>query len=106
MIFEIAQIDVRKGVEAQFEAKVAEAMPLFRRAKGCHAMELHRCIETPGRYRLVVQWQSVEHHTVDFRQSADFAAWRAMVGQYFESPPVVEHTRRVWFGFGPQASGS
>ena len=29
MILEIAQIDVKQGMEEQFEAKVTEAVPLF-----------------------------------------------------------------------------
>ena len=100
MILEIAQIDVKSGMERQFEAKVAEAMPLFRRAKGCLGMELHRLSELPSRYRLMVQWQTLEDHTVGFRQSDDFQEWRRLVGPCFESAPHVEHTQRVWFGFG------
>ena len=73
MILEIAQIDVKPGLEAEFEAGVAKAVPVFRRAKGCLGLELKRSIEKPLRYRLLVAWETVEHHTVDFRGSADFA---------------------------------
>lgn len=99
MVLEIAQIDVKQGMEAQFEAKVAEAMPLFRRAKGCRSMELHRSTELPSRYRLFVDWETLENHTVDFRQSEDFQQWRRLVGPCFETPPYVEHTTSAWFGF-------
>jgi len=34
-------------------------------------------------------------HTVGFRNSPAFAEWRAYIGPYFESPPVVEHFRAV-----------
>ena len=40
MILEIAQIDVKPGMEAEFEAGVSNAAPLFRRAKGCISMAL------------------------------------------------------------------
>jgi heme-degrading monooxygenase HmoA len=43
MFLEIAQVDVRRGQEAEFEAGVAKAAPLFKRAKGCRAMSLQRC---------------------------------------------------------------
>ncbi len=99
MVLEIAQIDVKKGMEAQFETKVAEAMPLFRRAKGCRSMELHRSAEMPSRYRLFVEWDTLESHTIDFRQSEDFQQWRRLVGPCFESPPYVEHMTSAWFGF-------
>lgn len=99
MILEIAQIDVKPGREADFEAKVAEAAPLFKRAKGCLGMELQRSIEKPGRYRLLVQWQTLENHTVDFRESDDFQTWRGLVGDCFAAPPDVEHTTLAVKGF-------
>ena len=99
MIIEIAQIDVKPGMEAEFEAGVEKAAPVFRRAKGCTGMALRRSIEKPARYRLFVKWETVENHTVDFRGSADFAEWRKLVGHCFASPPEVEHVREVVKGF-------
>src|SRR5438105_13264708 len=86
MITEIAQIDVKPGTEKDFEAAVAKARPLFLRAKGAKGFELHKSIEKPQRYRLLARWETLEHHTVDFRGSEDFAAWRALVGPYFRKP--------------------
>jgi quinol monooxygenase YgiN len=95
MIQEIAQIEVKPGLDAEFEANVAKAAPLFARAKGCHDMELRRSIERPDRYRLFVTWETIEDHTVHFRGSADFQEWRTLVGHCFATPPEVEHTRQV-----------
>lgn len=91
MVLEIAQIEVTPGKEAAFEAAVAQAKPLFARAKGCKAMSLQRSVEKPGRYRLFVEWETIEDHTVAFRGSADFQAWRGLAGPFFASPPEVEH---------------
>jgi quinol monooxygenase YgiN len=99
MITEIARIEVRAGMEAEFEAGVQKAAPIFQRAKGCRGMELRRSIEQPGRYRLFVGWETVENHTVDFRGSPDFQEWRKLVGHCFASPPQVEHVREVVKGF-------
>lgn len=99
MIFEIAEIEVKPNEEEAFEAAVAKATPLFRRAKGCHDMELQRSIEKPSRYRLVVKWETVEDHMVHFRESEDFQEWRKLVGPHFAAAPVVEHTRTVVTGF-------
>lgn len=99
MITEIAQIDVKPGLEKEFEAGVATALPLFRRAKGCTGLALNRSIEKPRRYRLLVGWQTVENHTQDFRGSADFAEWRKLVGHCFETPPEVEHVAEALKGF-------
>ena len=95
MITEIAQIDVKPGTEKDFEVAVAKARPLFLRARGGKGFELHKSIEKPSRYRLMAKWDTLENHTVDFRGSEDFAAWRGLVGQYFASPPEVEHTETV-----------
>ena len=95
MITEIALIDVKPGTEKDFEAAVAKARPLFLRAKGGKGFELHKSIEKPSRYRLMAKWDTLENHTVDFRGSEDFAAWRALVGQYFAAAPEVEHTATV-----------
>jgi heme-degrading monooxygenase HmoA len=100
MILEIAQIDVKPGMEAEFEAGVFKATPLFRRAKGCGGLELQRSIEKPSRYRLFVRWETLEDHTVAFRGSEDFQEWRRLVGDCFERPPEVEHTRQAFHGFG------
>jgi heme-degrading monooxygenase HmoA len=99
MIWEIAQIEVKPGEEAAFESAVGQAVPLFRSAKGCRGMQMQRSIEHPARYRLVVDWETLEDHTVHFRGSDDFQEWRRLVGGYFASPPIVEHTRRLPIGF-------
>jgi heme-degrading monooxygenase HmoA len=82
------------GTEKDFEAAVAKARPLFLRAKGGKGFELHKSIEKPQRYRLMAQWETLENHTVDFRGSEDFTAWRALVGQYFAAPPRSSTPRR------------
>ena len=95
MVLEIAQIDVKPGMEAEFEAGVSKAAPLFKRAKGCTGMTLQRSAEKPSRYRLFVNWDTVENHTQDFRGSADFQEWRKLVGHCFASPPEVEHVNET-----------
>jgi heme-degrading monooxygenase HmoA len=99
MIVEIAQIIVKPGMEADFEKGVAEAIPVFRRARGCLSMELTRSIEFPSRYRLLVEWETLENHTVDFRGSEDFQIWRGLVSHCFDGAPQVEHVAVAVKGF-------
>lgn len=99
MIHEIASIEVKPGSEADFEAAVAKAVPLFKSAAGCQSMKLVRSIETPARYHLVVGWNSVEDHMVTFRESPAFQQWRALAGPHFASPPQVEHIATAVEGF-------
>jgi heme-degrading monooxygenase HmoA len=99
MILEIAQIDVKAGSEAEFEAGVQSALPLFKAAKGCQGLALTRSIENPRRYRLMIHWATLENHTVDFRGSPDFQKWRSLVADCFDGTPQVEHVAQVLKGF-------
>ncbi|MFJ3981404.1 antibiotic biosynthesis monooxygenase family protein [Streptomyces fungicidicus] len=95
MITELAQIEILPGHEEEFERAVGEAVPLFLGAEGCEGIDLHRSTERPSRYRLMVQWETVEHHTHLFRQSAGYKRWRALAGPHFAAPPQVEHLYSV-----------
>ena len=99
MVFEMAQIDIKPGMESAFERGVAQAVPLFKRARGCRGMELLKSVEQPSSYTLKVTWETVEDHTVHFRQSADFQEWRKLVGDSFAAPPKVGHVQVAFAGF-------
>ncbi|MFF0148435.1 heme-degrading monooxygenase HmoA [Amycolatopsis sulphurea] len=95
LVTEIAQIEVKAGQETSFERAVAEALPLIQRAQGCLGARLCRSVERPQRYRLMVDWETVEHHMVTFRESPDFARWRELAGPHFAATPEVEHVSTV-----------
>lgn len=96
MFLEIAEITVTDP--AAFETAVAAAKPHFLAAEGCHGLTLHRVVETPDVYRLVVKWRTVEDHMVTFRASEGFQAWRALAAPYFAAPPKVTHSAEVALG--------
>jgi quinol monooxygenase YgiN len=50
-----------------------------------------RGIESPSRFVLMVEWDSVEAHEQNFRATDRFTAWRAALGPHFAGPPRVEH---------------
>ena len=91
MVTEIAYLTIDPARAAEFEAAVAAATPHFRAAEGCHSMALERVVEDPAQYRLVVGWETVEHHMVTFRESEGFQHWRALAGPFFVGTPRVEH---------------
>jgi heme-degrading monooxygenase HmoA len=99
MITEIAELSIKPDSHDAFLAAVKEAVPLFKRAKGCKAMKLERLTERPDVYHLVISWETLENHTVDFRGSDDFQAWRGLVGGFFAEPPRVEHSATALTGF-------
>ena len=95
MILELADIQIDPDAAEEFEAAVAGAAPLFYATLGCAGLLLHRSIEHPGRYVLMVRWQRLEDHMVTFRESPAFAEWRALAGPYFTSPPQMHHVDLV-----------
>ena len=95
MIIEFAQLTIHPGSEPQFEAAFPAAIKILGTSKGYLSHELRRSMETPNRYALIVHWQTLEDHTVGFRGSQAFTQWRAQVGPFFASPPVVEHFQSI-----------
>jgi heme-degrading monooxygenase HmoA len=61
------------------------------KAKGFKGYKINKGVESPERYVLQIYWETLENHTVDFRQSPAFADWRAIVGPFFAVAPAVEH---------------
>lgn len=99
MIYEIAELTIQPDAHDAFQAAVTQAVPIFQAATGCLSMRLDRGIEPPDTYHLVIGWATLENHTVDFRGSAGFQDWRALVGGYFAQPPKVEHFATAVAGF-------
>jgi heme-degrading monooxygenase HmoA len=95
MILEHAVLDVRVGEERDFEAAFREAVELIATADGFVALRLERCLETPNRYLLLVEWQSLGDHVEGFRKAADYARWAALLHRFYEPFPIVEHYESV-----------
>ena len=96
MILELADIRIQPGQNAAFEAAIAQAAStIIAKAKGFQGYKVNRGIESPERYVLQIFWDTLEDHTVGFRQSELFTQWRGIVGPFFAAPPVVEHFELV-----------
>jgi heme-degrading monooxygenase HmoA len=92
MILEIADIRITPGKNAEFEAAIGQGLAtVLPRAKGFIAHKVQRGIESSDRYVLLIWWQALENHTVDFRQGPLFAEWRSFIGPFLVQPPNVEH---------------
>ena len=91
MILEHALLPVKAGQEAAFEAAFAKARPIIASMPGLISLSIHKGIESPSTYLLLVGWESVEHHEVGFRQSPEYQQWRALLHRFYEPFPVVEH---------------
>lgn len=92
MILELADLRIQPGKQQEFDAAIQRGVQqVISRAQGFRGYRIQHSIETPERYVLTIYWETLENHTVDFRESPAFQEWRAIVGPYFAAPPAVEH---------------
>lgn len=92
MILEIADIRIRPGQQAAFDEAIERGLrTVIARAEGMRGWKVNKGIESPERYVLQIFWDTLEAHTIAFREGPLFPEWRAIVGPFFAQPPVVEH---------------
>lgn len=92
MILELADIRIAPGQQAAFDEAIARGIAsVVSQARGFRGFKINKGIESPERYVLMIFWDTLEDHTVGFRQGPLFAQWRAIVGPFFAAPPQVEH---------------
>ncbi|MCF6189530.1 MAG: antibiotic biosynthesis monooxygenase [Cocleimonas sp.] len=91
MILEVATLDVKPKQEQAFEAAFAEAQLIIASMRGYISHQLQKSIENPNRYILLVNWETLEDHTVGFRESAGYQEWRALLHHFYDPFPTVEH---------------
>ena len=92
MIVEFADIRIHPGQNAAFEEAIQRGITtVAARAKGFQSYKVNRGIESPDRYVLQIVWDTLEDHTVAFRQGPLYPEWRAIVGPFIAAPAAVEH---------------
>ncbi len=102
-------LHVKPSLESDFEAAFKEASKIISSMDGYLSHELHRCIEVQGKYLLLVRWESLESHTVGFRNSAEYQEshtvgfrnsaeyqeWKKLLHHFYEPFPTVEHFEEI-----------
>lgn len=91
MITEHALLPVIPGQEVDFEAAFGQARHIIASMPGFVSLSLSRSVESPNTYLLLVEWESLEDHTVGFRGSPEYQQWRSLLHRFYEPFPVVEH---------------
>ena len=95
MILEVAHLTVRTGQNSAFEQAFAQAQRIIASMPGYEGHELQHCLEDDHQYVLLVRWDSLEAHTVGFRQSPDYQQWRALLHHFYDPFPTVLHYHAV-----------
>lgn len=91
MILEVAVLHIIKGKTTEFELAFAKAQKIISSMKGYLGHELQKCIEHDHQYILLVKWNSLEDHTIGFRNSLEYQEWKILLHHFYDPFPVVEH---------------
>ena len=95
MILEHAVLNVVPNEAQAFEEAFGHASAIIASMSGFRSLRLERCLESPSRYLLLVEWNTLEDHTEGFRGSAGYQAWRELLHRFYHPFPVVEHFELV-----------
>ena len=58
--------------------------------------QLQRCVEVPNRYVLLVNWETLEAHTVGFHGLPEYQDWKRLLHHFYDPFPTVEHYESVF----------
>jgi heme-degrading monooxygenase HmoA len=95
MILEVAVLQVKPGLGAAFESSFKIASSIIASMKGYIHHELQKCLEVENKYILLVKWETLEDHTVGFRQSQPYQEWKTLLHHYYDPFPTVEHYEMI-----------
>ena len=97
MILEVAILNVKPALTEQFEQDFKKASVFISAIKGYVNHSLQKCVEVENQYLLLVNWETLEDHTIGFRQSAVYQEWKKLLHDYYDPFPKVEHYEMVVF---------
>lgn len=95
MILEAVMLQVKEGLETEYEEAFRQASGIISSMRGYMSHELQRCLEVNGKYLLLVKWETLEDHTIGFRESAEYQEWKQLLHRFYDPFPVVEHFIKV-----------
>lgn len=96
MVLEVAILDVKPGQETEFEMAFGAAQKIICSMPGYDSHQLQRSIEHTSRYILLVNWESIENHTIGFRGSEEYKEWCALLHHFYDPMPEVEHYNSIF----------
>lgn len=95
MILEVAILDIKTGMETDFEAAFDKAQHIIRSMTGYISHQLQKSIDKGHRYILLVQWETLEDHTQGFRGSPEYKEWQTLLHHFYAPFPEVEHYQLI-----------
>ena len=96
MILKVAILNIKEGAEIDFENDFKRASKFISAMKGYGNHSLSKCIEQKNKYLLLVNWDTLNDHTIGFRQSKEYLEWKRLLNPYYEPFPIVEHYETIY----------
>ena len=91
MVLEVAILQIKPGLSNEFEKAFQQAEAIIQSIDGYIKHELKKCIEHDHQYILLVNWKTLEDHTIGFRQSEVYQDWKKLLHHFYDPFPKVEH---------------
>jgi len=98
MILEVAILNIKKGKWEEFEQAFFGAQTIISSIQGYVSHQLQKCLEKENRYILLVEWESLKSHTINFRESEQYKIWKKSLHHFYEPFPEAEHYQIVFSG--------
>ena len=95
MVVESVYLDIKKNQVPDFLQAFHKAEPLIGNADGYISHSLMQCLDNNHRFLLTVQWKTLESHTVNFRQSAQYKKWKKLLHHFYDPFPTVSHFKPI-----------
>lgn len=95
-MLEVAVLNIIPGKEAEFETAFRAASAIISSMAGYVSHQLQHCLENESRYILLVNWQTLEAHTIGFRTSPQYQKWKSLLHHFYSPFPTVEHYELVF----------
>ena len=96
MILEAVILFVKPNQTVEFENNFRLASAIICKMYGYIEHELQKCIEVENKYLLLIKWESLEDHTIGFRNSVEYQEWKKLLHNFYKPFPIVEHFNLVY----------
>jgi len=94
LVREIAVFQTQEGQAEQFVEAYTSVAGILNDAEGSRGATLHRGVEDPDSFILIVEWVSIEAHTT-LTQKPEFGSFGEAIGPFLAGQPDVRHVEAV-----------
>ena len=94
MVREIAVFQTQEGQAEAFVEAYGGVANILDEAEGSKGASLHRGVEDPDSFTLIVEWDSVDAHTA-LTEKPHFESFGEALGPYLAGRPEIRHVEAV-----------